>query len=251
MTKQFLRRNLIRILVASAAGTLAAAGACAEAPAVRGVIRSLAEATISVEYAARVLKMPVLEGEAFKKGEVLIAFDCKMFNAEIGAARANLRAQELVLTNNRKLLKRGAIGSNEVDISQAQFEKARAELLAISARTNGCDFKAPFSGRMVERIVQEHESPSASQPLIRIVDTTRLELETIVPSLWLGWLKPGVQFEFKIDETGQSINATVVRLGATVDAVSQTVKAISVLDGDKESILPGMSGTATFSSTGS
>lgn len=251
MTTTFNGRNLTRILVALATGTLAAAGACAEAPVVRGVIKSLAEATISVDYVARVLKMPVLEGEAFKKGAVLIAFDCKMFNAEIGAARANLRAQELVLSNNRKLLKRGAIGGNEVDISQAQFEKARAELIAVSARTAGCDFKAPFSGRMVERIVQEHESPSASQPLIRIVDTTRLELETIVPSLWLGWLKPGVQFEFKIDETGQRISATVVRLGATVDPISQTIKAISVLDGDQESILPGMSGTATFSSAGS
>ena len=246
-----IRKHTTRFLVALAAGTLAATGACAEVPVVRGVIKSLAEATISVDYAARVLKMPVLEGQAFKKGASLIAFDCKMFSAEIGAARANLKAQELLYVNNRKLLKRGAIGGNEVDISQAQFEKARAELVAVSARTSGCDFKAPFSGRMVERIVQEHESPSAGQPLIRIVDTTRLELETIVPSLWLAWVKPGLNFEFKIDETGQRINATIVRLGATVDPVCQTVKVISVFDGEQESILPGMSGTATFSSTGS
>jgi membrane fusion protein, multidrug efflux system len=246
------KRNTIGgILVAIATGTLAAAGACAEAPVVRGVIKALSEATIAVDYSARVTKLPIQEGDAFRKGQVLIVFDCRKFNAEIGAARANLRAQQLVYANNRKLLSRGAIGGNEVDVSEAQAEKARAELVAISARTNGCDYRAPYDGRMVQRIVQEQESPSPSQPLIKIVDTSRLELETIVPSLWLSWLKPGASFVFKIDETGQTVNATVVRLGATVDPISQTIKAIGVLKDKQISILPGMSGTATFNSAGS
>jgi membrane fusion protein, multidrug efflux system len=104
---------------------------------------------------------------------------------------------------------------------------------------------------MVQRIVQENESPAANQPLIKIVDTHNLEIETLIPSKWLNWVKPGMAFSFLVDETGHTMEAKLVRMGATVDAGSQTIKAFGVLKVLDLSVLPGMSGTATFSSSGS
>ena len=223
----------------------------AEGQKVRGLIKALTEATIAIDHSARVVKLPVLDGQAFNTGDLLIAFDCRKYNAETNALRAGARAAQLTYNNNRKLLARGAMGSNEVEISQAQLAKADAEVQASQARTGTCNFKAPFNGRMVQRIVQEQESPAPNQPLIRIVDTTKLEIETIIPSKWLSWVRPGVAFTFTIDETGQSVTAEVVRVGATVDAVSQSIKAYGVLKTKDISVLPGMSGTATFNSLGS
>jgi membrane fusion protein, multidrug efflux system len=217
----------------------------------RGVVKALTEATIAVDYAAPIKTMPRLEGQAFKAGDVLISFDCRRYNAEVGAARAAVKARELVMTNNRKLLARGGIGANEVKISEAEFIHARAEVTAMQARTGSCDFKAPFDGLLVERIAQEHESPAANQPLIKIVDTTRLEVEAIIPSIWLRWIKPGQAFRFVIDETGTTVSAEVVRMGAVVDPVSQTIKAYGVLNINDTSVLPGMSGTAMFPDVGS
>jgi membrane fusion protein, multidrug efflux system len=148
-------------------------------------------------------------------------------------------------------LSRGAVGANDVKISEAEFMHAQAEVTALQARTGSCDFKAPFDGLMVERIAQEHESPAPNQPLIKIVDTTRLEVEAIVPSIWLRWIKPGQAFQFEIDETGATVSAEVVRMGAVVDPVSQTIKAYGVLKTKNPSVLPGMSGTATFPDAGS
>jgi RND family efflux transporter MFP subunit len=238
-------------LAVQAAGLLAAAGACAEAPAVRGIVKALTEATIAVDYSARISAIPVAEGGSFRKGDVLVKFDCRRFKSEVAAARAGAKARELVYGANQRLLKRGAIGANEVAVSQAEFEKARAEFQAIAARTGACEYIAPFDGRMVARLAQEHETPAANQPLIRIVDTSVLELETIVPSKWVIWVKPGTGFQFKVDETGETLTAEVVRLGATVDPVSQTIKAIGILKDRPDSVLPGMSGTATFHPAGS
>jgi membrane fusion protein, multidrug efflux system len=227
------------------------ATAQAEDQQARGIVKALTEATIAIDYTARVMKLPVMEGQAFKSGDVLITFDCRKYNSEIIAARAGAHAAELVYANNRKLAARGAIGSNEVEISQAQMAKAQAEAQALQARTGACNYKAPFAGRLVQRIVQEQESPAPNQPLIRIVDTSKMEIETIIPSKWLNWMKPGAAFRFTVDETGQTLNAQVVRVGATVDAVSQTIKAYGVLNAKDPSVLPGMSGTATFNSLGS
>jgi membrane fusion protein, multidrug efflux system len=223
----------------------------AEDAQVRGIVKALTEATIAIDYTARVLKLPVREGQAFKTGDLLIAFDCKKYSAEISAARAGAHAAQLLYTNNRKLLARGAIGSNEVEISQAQLAKAHAETQALQARTGSCNYRAPFNGRLVQRIVQEQESPAPNQPLIKIVDMGKLEIEAIVPSKWLNWMKPGVAFNFTIDETGETVVAEVVRVGATVDAVSQSIKVYGIMKSKDSSVLPGMSGTATFNSLGS
>ena len=228
-----------------------ASPAQAQEDAARGVVAALTEATIAVDYTARVASLPKLEGEYFKTGETLIAFDCRKYAAEVSAAKAQARARELVMSNNRKLLAKGAIGGNEVRVSEAEYEQARADVQALQARTGSCEFKAPFDGRLVERIVQEHESPAPNQPLIRIVDMTRLEIETIIPSKWLSRVKPGDGFSFTVDETGETLAAEVVRMGATVDPVSQTIKAYGVLREPGLSVLPGMSGTATFRLAGS
>jgi membrane fusion protein, multidrug efflux system len=217
----------------------------------RGVVKAVTEATIAVDYTARIRKLPFQEGEAFHKGDVLIAFDCSRYQADVSAARAGAHAKELVVVNNRKLLSRGAIGSAEVDVSVAELQKARAEMMAVQARTGTCSFNAPFEGRLVERVAQEHETPAPNQPLIKIVDTTNMEVEAIVSSKWLLWLKPGAIFEFSVDETGQKLTAKVVRMGAIVDPISQTIKAYGVLTEKDTSVLPGMSGTATFQQLGS
>lgn len=236
---------------AALAALLFASPLHAEETTARGVIRAVTEATIAVDYAARISKMPKLEGESFARGDVLIAFDCRRFTAEVAAAKAQARARELVMVNNRKLLAKGAIGGNDVKVSEAEYEEARANVVALQARTGACDFKAPFDGRVVERIVHEQESPAPNQPLIRIVDMSRLEVEAIIPSKWLAFVKAGDTFNFAIDETGETVSAEVVRMGATVDAVSQTIKAYGVLNDPGNSVLPGMSGTATFRLAGS
>lgn len=242
--------NRLPIILAFIVGGLNGS-ALAQDVSARGVVKAVTEATIAVDYTARIRRLPVKEGEAFQKGDVLIAFDCSRYQAEVSAARAGAHAKELVVANNRRLLSRGAIGAAEVDVSAAELQKARAEMMAVQARTGTCDFKAPFDGRLVERVAQEHESPAPNQPLIKIVDTGNMEIEAIVPSKWLQWLKSGSEFTFSVDETGQKLTAKLVRMGAIVDPVSQTIKAYGVLTDKDTSVLPGMSGTATFQNVGS
>jgi HlyD family secretion protein len=67
--------------------------------------------------------------------------------------------------------------------------------------------------RQVQRIAQEQESPAPNQPLIRIIDTSKLEIETIIPPTWLNWIRPGITFKFIGDETSQTLSAEVLRVG--------------------------------------
>lgn len=213
---------------------------------VRGVVRAGAEATLTARLATRIVALPLQEGESFRRGAVLVQFDCERQQAELRAAQAALQVQRRNLEAQLELDKHGATGRTEVDMARAQSDKARADADALQTQLRDCSISAPFSGRVVERLARAHEGVAVSQPLLRIQDTGALELDLIVPSTWLAWLQPGVPFRFCIDETQATLDARVHRLGASVDPVSRTVKIVARFAGNAERVLPGMSGSASL-----
>ncbi len=214
---------------------------------VRGVITARDTAVISSSINGRMIKsIPFSDGEAFEKGVELVRFDCTRNEAEVKAAKAAAHALETILNSNRELDQYGAIGKNDVLISEANFNSAQAEASALEATISDCIIKAPYAGRVVERLASIAESPTTGTPIIKIQRESNLELKLIVPSNWLSWLKPGTPFVIKIDENGKTHEANIVRLGAVVDPVSKTIRVIGHFRGIPENTLPGMSGDARF-----
>ena len=226
-----------------AALALAASPAAAQEP-VRGLVRAVYDAWISTELNAQIVKIQRREGEAFKRNEVLIAFDCDKYETEHRAARAEQEFTRVVLDNSIALDRRGAIGRFEVAQNRAKHDKAKAQAETLAARVRQCTIEAPFDGRVAEMKARAFELSTPNQPLMRLVNTDELEIELIVPSAWLTWLKPGFGFSLRIDETGGEHAATVQRIAAAVDSVSQTVKVVATLVNRTPDILPGMSLTA-------
>jgi membrane fusion protein, multidrug efflux system len=213
---------------------------------VRGVIRALDQAALSTELQAHVTVIGFREGESFKKGDLLISFDCERYRAEAQSAEAVYREMKFTLDGNQQLEKFRAVGKSDVDISRARVDKAEAEARSLKSRLQQCDVFAPYDGRVAELTINQYEQPQLNKPYLVIVGLSRLEIEVIVPSHWLSWLKPGTALDFQVDETKHGYEAHVARIGAAVDAVSQMVKVIATFDQPVADILPGMSGSAHF-----
>ena len=213
---------------------------------IRGVIRALDQAALSTDLVTRVIKLGYREGEAFKKGDLLIAFDCERYRAETQAADAVSREMQATLDSNQQLEKFRAVGKNDVEISKARVDKAAAEARSLQSRLSQCDVIAPFDGRVAELSVNLYEQPQPNKPFLVVVGLSRLEIEVIVPSRWLNWIKPGSSLSFLVDETNHKYQARIARIGAAVDAVSQMVKVIATFDTPAIDVLPGMSGSIQF-----
>lgn len=217
----------------------------------RGVVRAVREATLSAGMTGEIVKLPFSEGQAFKKGDLLVAFNCDRPNAELRAAEAAMQVEQKTVETNEELEKFNSIGKFDLLISVAKLNKAKAEYDALQAQIKQCKVVAPFPGRVIERTTREYESASVGEPMLTIVDTAALELDLIIPSKWLQWLKPGSPFSFKVDETGQAFEGTVDRVLPSVDPVSKTMKIIGRFSGKSTGkTIPGMSGTATFTPAG-
>lgn len=90
--------------------------------------------------------------------------------------------------------------------------------------------------------MREQQYVQPGQALLDILDDSVLELEFLVPSSWLGWLRVGSSFQVEIDETRKSYPAKFIRIGARVDPVSQSVKVAAAIDGKFPELIAGMSG---------
>ena len=241
--------TLIAMLVAIGAAS-AQAQEAADAPSRAGFDRQEIRAqllprqftTLAAEIGAKVNKLTVPEGGAFKAGQALVSFDCSVQQAMLQKARAELNAAEATDKANKRLAELNSIGQLEVDLGHAGRQKAVAEVGAQQAVLGKCTIAAPFAGRIAEQKVREQQFVQPGQPLLDILDDSVLELEFLVPSAWLVWLRNGQTFEVEIDETGKRYPARFERIGARIDPVSQSVKVAAAIDGRFPELIAGMSG---------
>lgn len=210
------------------------------------VINALEEATIASDLGGTILAIPIREGEQFKKGQLLVKFDCRTQQAELNKALADKKNATSSLINTRKLESYGASSKFESNKARADFEKASAEVERLQATTSKCTITAPFSGTLVEKLVQAHSTIKAGEPLLKIVNSDNIELIMRVPSMWLSWLKVGSKFDVFIYELDKKLPAQVDNINAQVDAVSRTVKIRGNVITQNKQLLPGMTGEATF-----
>lgn len=213
---------------------------------IRAQLSSRNAVTISAELSARIANLPLREGDAFREGQMLVGFDCALYQSQVRKADAAVEAANAVVQSNTRLAELESIGKFEVERARAQLKEAQAEAGTARLLVNRCGIAAPFAGRIAKRHVAAHQYVTPGNPLLDIVETSQIEVQMIAPSKWLAWLKPGAAFTVDVDELGKNFPAKVQRLGAQIDPVSQSVAVFGVIDGTQPGLLPGMSGWASF-----
>ena len=198
--------------------------------------------TLAAEIGAKIRRITVKPGQSFKSGQMLVSLDCSLQQAQRARAQAELDGAQKTHAVNKRLQELDAVGKLEYATSEQSTLKARAELDYANATLAKCRISAPFSGRVAEQKAREQQFVQPGQALLEILDDSSLELDFIVPSKWLAWLKVGQGFKVAIDENGQSYPARVTRLGARIDPVSQSVTVAAVIDGHFPELIAGMSG---------
>jgi membrane fusion protein, multidrug efflux system len=212
----------------------------------RAVIVSLDRTVLSSEIAGEIVELSKFEGDSFKKGESLIIIDCSVYKAQKRKIDVEKEIARLELEKNKKLDTFGSIGTFEIQISQENLNKQKAESDIAAINISRCDIKAPFDGKIATKKVAKYQNIKPQDELLEIVGVDNLEAKVVVPSSWLIWLKRGIEFDLSVDETQTKVKAQIVQIDSIVDSTSQSVSIRAKLVKPFENIIPGMSATATF-----
>ena len=212
----------------------------------RALVVASQEAILSSELAARIENIAVKEMQRFKKGDLLIQFDCSLYEAQKDVVSANANSALIKLKSDEQMLQMRSIGKYELELSISEYEKAKSELRIAELNVERCQIKAPFDGAVEEVVVNTFETIKPQVELMKIIQTEVLELEMVVSSEWISWLKIGHPIKVYIDEIQKEFNATISGIGANVDAVSQTIQLKGTITDTSPALLPGMSGRVVF-----
>ncbi|MCM8565954.1 efflux RND transporter periplasmic adaptor subunit [Thauera linaloolentis] len=242
------RHALAALLAAAASAALAQPAPAAAPEGLRAQLVAVRHAVISSELAGKISNLPVREGQRFRQGETLVAYDCALHRARLERAGQAESAARKKLTVAEELDKFGSISQGDLVQARAAVSVAQAESGVERVMVRRCTIAAPYAGRVGETYVRAAEHVAEGKELLSIYDDSAFEVETIVPSRWLAWLKPGYPMAITVDETGQTHPATVARIAGTVDPLSQSVKIVGRLDNapaarEASLLLPGMSGS--------
>ena len=140
----------------------------------RGIVKAAAQALLYAQVQGRVSQLPYKEGQRFEKGHTLVQLDCDKYRAELAVAIAEHDVKDKVFKNNIELSKLNAVSKLDLETSEAEAKKALAAIRVAEVNVKGCQIAAPFGGRVVSVLVNEHENVFPNDKLISLLDDSTL-----------------------------------------------------------------------------
>jgi len=209
-----------------------------------GTIVSRNDSRIAAEISGRVLWV-ASEGTFVAEGDVVAEIDAAMLKLAVEQNRSQIkrlearikylnanvkRTRELAATNNVAATRLEEEESNllmtEQDLAQAKIALQQSEINL--ARTK---VRAPFPGRVVERLAQSGEYSTPGRQIVRLVDTKHLEVSAQAPVALANVLKDDQSVSLR--QGSKLAEAKIRALVPVGDAVSRTMEIRVALPADE------------------
>lgn len=203
-------------------------------------------AKISAPMGGRVTILSLRDGDSFKKGDVLVGFDCLLAKSQNAHAKAEVQKYKALVETQNNLRQLQSWSASDYRTTKADLAAAEADLGVTQATLSNCTVVAPFDGKVSEMPVHQDQFVTLGAPLISIVDPSELELSFLIPAKLLVSHPVGTHFHVTIDETGKSYEAVLTRVSGAADPVSRTIRVYGKIDTAHEGLFPGMTGDANF-----
>lgn len=209
---------------------------------------------MAAEAAGRITSIAFREGEAVRRGRVLLRVDERKLAAEVDAGEAALARTEREAKNlerqverNRALLEAGAISPQAFDDLETAYEtalsraeEARAGLAVARARLEEAMIRAPFDGTVGAREVDVGDYVSAGDPLFVLVDDDPLEIEFRVPERYSARLERGSPVRLTLSShPDRPFEGEVTFISPVVDVQSRTVALKAAVPNPERELRPG------------
>jgi len=189
---------------------------------------------------ARILEVTKAEGAEVAAGDLLVqldipsaSIDAARQRAETARIRANLENARVSQARARDFAQRGLIARRELEDADRALADTQADLARAEAAESTADaaaaramIRAPFAGVIARRLHDPGDvvSGAATDPILRVVDPSRLEVIAAVPVGDLSRVLPGASARLAgVGDIGAVRLTVVSRPGAGPAAAGATV----------------------------
>lgn len=202
--------------------------------------------TITSLKSAKVKSLPYKDGQTFAKDDILVIFDCRELELDYAIQKAVVKESTASYENLKKLQSLNSANQYSVVEAESKLEQATKLTEKMEYQLQSCVVKADYAGKVISTSVTESEYANAGQDVMTVNNNSDLIVKAYVQASWLDWLKIGSTFKLCFVDNS-CIRGVVTRIGAEIDATSQTIDVFGKLsEKPTDNMVAGLSGQVTF-----
>jgi membrane fusion protein, multidrug efflux system len=224
-------------------------------PLLSGTLEPELAATVRAEVGGSVTEVLVDDGQAVKRGQVLVRIDDTAVRDAYLSARAALRSAEATAQLARRNAQRserlnagGAIADRDVEDAQSNATTAEGQLADAKARLASAEkqlsktvLRAPFAGIVANVTVSEGDVVQSGGSLLSVIGPTSLRLEASVPVEDIAAVKPGTDVTFTVSGfERRSFGGKIQRVSPAVDPTTRQVRVIVSIANTERALVAGL-----------
>lgn len=189
-----------------------------------GTVRARVRANIEAKVSGRILRLPVVPGQAVAKGDLLAELDVGEIQARVDQASAVLEQAERELARFQALLGQEAVTRSEFDAVEARHRVARAAMAEAETLLGYARVTAPFAGIITRKLADVGDLAAPGRPLVEMEDPGSLRFEADVPVTWSGRAALGDRLPVVLASVPAPVEGVVSEIDPAADPVSRTYR---------------------------
>lgn len=212
-----------------------------------GTVKAGKSVLLSSQYPGKLTELNVVHSQKVKEGEAIAFVESYTVRSTYDMAKATLnRAQD---GYNRLMKVKNSNSVPEVKIVEVetQLSQAKASYRAAKKALENCTVKAPFSGVVGEIFIEQGVETTPAEPILRLYDTSLLEVTISVPENEIGNINVGDKGFVTIAALNDKVlSVRVTSKGIDASPLSHSYETVLALEGDTEGVMPGMVGRVSI-----
>ncbi|MDB6060379.1 MAG: efflux transporter periplasmic adaptor subunit [Verrucomicrobiaceae bacterium] len=212
-----------------------------------GTLRAVQGADLSNEVAGTVDAIHFESGATVKKGELLAELRAVDDSSKLDSLRATAKLADLNFHRARAQLDANAISKADLDSAEAMATSAKAQVNEQEALVNKKRIRAPFSGKLGIRSIDEGQYVAAGTKFVTLQTLDPIHIDFSVPQQKLSALRVGQTVTAHSDSYPElTFSGSIAAIDPKVDKDTRNVLVRAVLKNPKQQLLPGMYANLTI-----
>ena len=189
-----------------------------------GTVEAKLHATLEAKLSGRIIKMPVLLGQAVKAGQLIAHLDAAEIKARHEQAEAALEQAQRDWKRISALYDQQAATRSDYDAADSRVRVAKAAVSEAQAMMGYVEILAPFDGVVTKKWADVGDLAAPGKPLISLEDPSMQQLEADVPEAMASRIQLNARLTIRGDPLKDGLEGTVKEIAPTIDPVSRTFR---------------------------
>ncbi len=220
-----------------------------------GEVTAKQTANISTRMMGYVTKIYVKPGDKVASGQLLVSISSDDILAKKAQIQAMITEAEAAAKNAQRDYERFKTLRNQNSVSDKELENvalqntsmnarvqmARQQMNEVNAMLSYTNIRAPFSGVVTQKMVDEGSIANPGMPILTIEQNGELQVIASIPENYIQYVKVGDVAKIELKSLGLTIDGKVSELSPSAFRTGgQYSMKLAIDTKDKENIRPGM-----------